>query len=89
MDPKEIKRFLESETGKAMKEYLQMRLDSLGSIYFLKDIDDPKELAIELKAQKKAHLVLQRILDDIMATERENIGGEKPEEDSLVPGIDK
>jgi len=87
MELKEIKSFVESEAGKSMKEYLQMRLDSLQSIYFLKDLDDPTEMAVEQKAQKKAHLILQRILDDIMSVEREK-EKEKPEEDSLVPGLD-
>jgi len=84
MELKEIKDFLESGQGKKMKEYLQIRLDSLGSIYFLKDINDPVELAIELKAQRKAHLVLQHILDDIMATEA---AGEKTEDDRDIPGV--
>jgi hypothetical protein len=87
MELKEIKSFLESPAGKSMKEYLEARLKSLGSIYFQKDLDDPIEIAIELKAQKKAHLVLQHILDDIISVETQKENEEKPEEDSLVPGV--
>lgn len=88
MEIKEIKAFLETGAGKAMKEYLELRLKSLLSIERVKDIESPTHQAIELKAQKKAYLLLRDILDDIMIVERAQEREEKPEEDNLVPGIE-
>lgn len=89
MESKRIKEFLETEMGAPMKEYLTLALKSMRSIERVLDIDDPIELAIELKAQKKAYRLIQQILDDIMMVEVEYESKEKPAEDSLVPGVEK
>ena len=87
MELKEIKKFIESQAGKAMKEYLEARLKSLLSIERIHEIDDPVHQSVELKAQKKAYLLLRDILDDIMIVKREDVDKKRPEEDSLVPGV--
>lgn len=86
MELKEIKDFIESAAGKAVKQYFTEVRTSLRSMYRIKDLDDPIELAIELKAQKKALLIIEGILDDIMIVEREKVE-KRPEEDSLTPGV--
>jgi len=88
MEPKEIKKFLESGAGKAMKEYLTEARRSLWSIYRIKEVDDPVELAIEIKAQKKALYILDEILGDIMRVEQQKEAEEKKAEDNLAPGLD-
>lgn len=73
-----------------MKEYLEARLKSLRSIERVLDIETPTHQAIELKAQKKAYLVLRDILDDIMMLEAETAreNEKKDEQDSLAPGVE-
>lgn len=83
----ELKDFVESAAGAPMKEYLQLRLASLRSIERIKDLDDPMQLAIDTKAQKKAYFLIRDILDDIMVVETNVETTEKPEEDSLIPGV--
>lgn len=62
----DIKRFLDSGTGLAMKEYLQARLDELKDIDNIKEINVATQQAIEVKAQKRAYDKLQDILKEIM-----------------------
>lgn len=88
-DIKEIKSFVESGAGAKMKEYLQLRLTSLRSIERVRDLDDPVELAVDIKAQKKAYFIIRDILDDIMIVESEDEATGKPEEDNLIPGLEE
>ncbi len=87
MEIKEIKKFLESGAGKAMRDYLSEARKSLWSIYRIREIDDPVELAIEIKAQKKAVAILDEILGGIMNIEQAEERREKPKEDSLIPEV--
>ena len=88
MELKEIKTFLESGAGKKMKQYLTEKRRSLWNIYRIREVDDPVELAIEIKAQKKALYILDEILGDIMNVEQQKEIEEKKEEDNLAPGLD-
>lgn len=64
-----IKSILDSDAGKAMKDYLTRETSELNSLENMKSIDDPVAQAIEVKACKKAYLKLKTILSQIMTWE--------------------
>ena len=82
-----IKKVLESEVGKTLKDYLLAKLKSLHSIERVAIKDTPTHQTIEIRAQLKAYLVLRDILDAIMIVELDKGKEEKKEEDNLVPGL--
>ena len=66
MDVGSIKKTLDSPTGKALKEYLILQLETL------KDIDNLEDAtAVEVRAQKKAYNKLKVILLEVMTFSQE------------------
>ena len=76
----QIKQVLDNETGKELKTYLLEKLEELKSIDNVRELSDPLEQSIELKAQKKAYYQLMSILNTIMSIQDMKIG-EKDSED--------
>ena len=69
MDPKELKKILNSEAGKPIKDFLLVHYLRLKSIDNIKDCDTIEEQALEIKAAKKAAEILKDILSQIVAIE--------------------
>jgi len=67
MDLKRLKEVLQSETGRDLREFLTLQLDSLKDISNVKEYSKAQDQALELKAQKKAHTKLQQILEQIIS----------------------
>jgi len=65
MDKTNIKEFLDSPAGANMKELLQSKLNELDSVKSLRDLDNPEEMAVEVKAHKKAVEILEEIFSEI------------------------
>lgn len=61
-----IKKLLNSGTGKELKSFLINEVEKLNSINNLKDLDNPEELAIEIKANKKALKILRDTYSQIL-----------------------
>lgn len=66
MELPEIKRFLDSGSGMAMKDYLMAKLNELKSIDNISEKETSANQTLELKAQKRAYKKLKEILQDIM-----------------------
>lgn len=66
MNHTNIKKLLNSGTGAELKEFLIQEATKLNSIDNIKDIDDPTEIAIEIKAQKKALKMIRNIYSQIL-----------------------
>ena len=60
-----LRELLRSEAGIALKKFLIGHILDLKDIDNLKDLSDPKELSIEVKAQKKAFVKLVDILEEL------------------------
>lgn len=61
-----IKKLLETPAGQELKELLTQEVKKLDSVSSIKPLDDPVALAVEVKAQKKAHATLVHILGDLL-----------------------
>ena len=72
MDKKAIKKFLDSGTGQATKDYLLGQLAELRDIDNVDEKDTPTHQALEVKAQKRAYNKLKDILSEIMTIPDEN-----------------
>ncbi|RLB78567.1 MAG: hypothetical protein DRH24_14200 [Deltaproteobacteria bacterium] len=70
MDIEHIKEILASPAGKELKEFLIEMISRVENINNLKELDNPQELAIELKANKKASVILRDILSQILTIEQ-------------------
>ena len=82
MNLEQVKRTLNSNSGRELKKYLLSKLNELKNIDNLKDLDTPTHLQIEVKAQVKAHRKLKEIFSELM-----DIGQEAPKkkpEDSYI-----
>lgn len=66
MELPEIKKFLDSATGMAMRDYLVIKLEELKNIDTISEKDTSANQTLELKAQKRAYRKLKEILQDIM-----------------------
>ena len=66
MNLEQIKRTLNSISGRELKKYLLFKLNELKDIDNLKDLDTPTHLQIEIKAQKKAYKKITEILGHLM-----------------------
>jgi hypothetical protein len=62
----DIKKILESEAGREMKNFLLKSYSKLNSLGMVKECDNAEEQAIELKATKKAVKILENILEQII-----------------------
>lgn len=62
----EIRRILDSDNGKALKDYLLNQLEELKNIDNLNEKDIGSHQVIEVKAQKRAYAKLKEILQVIM-----------------------
>ena len=71
MDLEQIKKTLNSGSGKSLKTYLISKLNELKSIDSIQEKDNEKEQALETKAQKRAYSKLKEILLDIMTFSEE------------------
>ena len=71
MDIEQIRKTLNSLSGKALKKHLLMRLYELKDIENLKDLGTPTHQALEIKAQKKAYLKLKEIFEELMTFDEE------------------
>jgi len=67
-----IKQFLDSASGKEMKDLLLAKYRELKSIDNIKDCETPTAQAIEIKANKKAAEKLRNILEVIVSIEEFN-----------------
>jgi len=67
----DIKRFLNSGAGVALKGYLQSKLEELKDIGNIKEQDTPIAQAIEIKASLRAHKKLKNILSELMTISEE------------------
>ena len=61
-----IKQLLDSGAGTELKEYLLNKLNELDSIENISEKDTPTHQTIEVKAQKRAHIILKEILSEII-----------------------
>ena len=66
MNNEQIKKTLDSEAGKALKDFIISEIHKANSVNNLKDLDNAEELAIEVKANKKAVKVLVNIFGQIL-----------------------
>lgn len=73
------KQFFQTLEGKEFIELLTLKMSELRNIENLKELSDPKEQAIELKAQKRAYTKIKEILSSIIGQEVR----QKDERDSL------
>lgn len=90
MELKEIKEFIESPQGEFIREYLETARKSFLSIERINMKDTVEQQKAEFEASRKAIQYLDEILGGIMYYKRLQMPQEnKPEEDSLVPGIEK
>ena len=80
MNQTEIKKFLDSEVGQGMKEYLLLKLWELKSIDNIKRYKTEKAQIIEVDSQQKAYDKLKDILDYIATISDADI--KKSEKDS-------
>jgi len=62
-----IKEILDGEIGKPLQNYIKNALEELKDIDNLQDYSTAQEIAIEVKAQKKAYVKLLDIFDKLMS----------------------
>lgn len=62
----QIKKILDSSSGKALKTYLVSKLNELRDIDNIGDKDTAVNQSLEVKAQKRAYKKLKEILSEIM-----------------------
>jgi len=67
----EIKKYLDSEIGKATREFLEMKTNELRNIDNINEKDTTAKQALEVKAQKRAYKILKEILEEIMTFTQE------------------
>ena len=80
MNIENLKEILSTPAGKELKEFLIEMISRVENINNLKELDNPEELAIELKANKKASVILRDILSQILTIEQSK---GRTEEDKL------
>ena len=78
----ELRRILNSDSGKSLRVYLVGKLNELKDISNLDLKDDSEHQAVEVKSQKKAYLKLKQIMEELIdfSTEQE----EKDPKDSYI-----
>lgn len=69
MNLKELKKSLESDAGRAVKQFLASHYARLSHLDSVREYDGAEEQATEIKAQKKAVQLLKEILGQIMDIE--------------------
>ncbi len=69
----QIKKTLDSDSGKDLKNYLISKVMELRDINNLREIDTPTAYAIEVKAQKRAFKKLKEIVDDLLTFSEESV----------------
>lgn len=77
-----IRSVLKSGSGKALREFLETKRNELLDITNIKEIDDPLEQAIEVKASIRAFKKMDEVLREIMDLSEEI--KEKDPRDSLL-----
>lgn len=77
-----IRNVLNSGSGKALREFLETKRNELLDITNIKEIDDPLEQAIEVKASIRAFKKMDEVLREIMDLSEEI--KEKDPRDSLL-----
>ena len=77
-----IRSVLKSGSGKALREFLETKRNELLDITNIKEIDDPLEQAIEVKASIRAFKKMDEVLKEIMDLSEEI--KEKDPRDSLL-----
>lgn len=71
MELEEIKRTLDSASGKALKTYLLAKLSELRDIENLQEFSTTAAQTLEVKAQRRAYLKLKDILGKLLTFEEE------------------
>ena len=71
-DIKSLKRILSTEAGRPLREFLLEHYRALNSLEGVREIDNADDLAIELKATKKALKTVRAILSEIISIEQFN-----------------
>lgn len=66
MDLDQISKTLNSDSGRALREYLIAKLEELRSIERIAEKDTPTHQAIEIRAQLRAYQKLKEILKDLI-----------------------
>ena len=66
----DISKFLDSQRGQQLKDYLSSKLMELRDIENVKEKDTSSHQVIEMKAQRRAYLKLKEILAELMTFEQ-------------------
>jgi len=69
-----IKKVLDSAVGLELKEFIISQIKELNSLESIKDLDDEREIAIEVKANKKAVKKLVDIFSQIITWSADKSG---------------
>ena len=84
----DIQQYLDSSAGSALKEFFNEKIDVLKDINNIREYPTAEEQAIEIKAQKKALIVLQGIFSEIMKMEKKIEAGARFFQTQAVYDID-
>jgi predicted DNA-binding protein YlxM (UPF0122 family) len=82
----ELKKFIESDLGKDLKQFILKHYNALNSLEAIREFDDVERQTLEIKANKRAVEVLGSILGKI--TMIEDFQPSEKEKDSLLPNYD-
>lgn len=85
LDPKVAKAIKESEAGRAFISFIAGHLLALDSVSGI-DLDDPNEIAVEVKGRKRAKEKLELILSGLLTSSEANTI--KDERDSFSVEVD-
>ena len=69
MDLKALQNLIKSEAGRPLKEWLLSHYSRLNNLHNLKDLDDPIEMGIEVKATLKSVKFIEEILSEFITLE--------------------
>jgi hypothetical protein len=82
----ELKKFIESDLGKDLKQFILRNYNYLNSLEAIREFDDVEKQTLEIKANKRAVEVLGSILGQITGIEEYKPADK--EKDSLLPNYD-
>lgn len=85
MDIKKLQDLLKTEYGKPFKEFLYGYYLKLNSLTNIKDCSNAQDQALEVKSTKKAVLILEEMLGEIMTIEQFKKEKKSSEDSLLIP----
>ena len=65
MNTDNLKKFLDTEVYKDLREYLAIKIDYFDRLSNVKDLPKAQDQAVEVKAHRKANDYLQEMLDEL------------------------